>query len=89
MKARTPPFDAVYATWAVAAPMSATNDATFTIEPPPDSIMAGMAPRQPSHTPFRFTFMTRSQVAEGVSRTPPSSAGKIPALLNSTCSPPS
>ena len=32
--------------------------------------------------------MTWSQVAGGVSRTPPSSPGKIPALLNSTCSPP-
>jgi hypothetical protein len=61
--------------------MSATNDATLTIEPPPDATMAGMPWRQPSQTPFRFTAITRSQVASGVSRVPPSSAGKMPALL--------
>ena len=57
------------------------------MEPPPDSSMAGTAARHPSHTPFRFTSITRCQVSGGVSRTPPSSSGKIPALLNSTCEP--
>ncbi len=50
--------------------------------------MAGTAARQPSHTPFRFTSMTRSHVDGGVSRTPPSSPGKMPALLKSTWRPP-
>ena len=40
--ASTPPLLAVYAICAVAAPMIATNDATFTIDPPPESSMAGM-----------------------------------------------
>ena len=84
VNASTPPLDAVYATWAVAAPMSATNDATFTIEPPPDDSRAGSPARQHSKTPFRFTRITRSQVSSGVSVTPPSSSGKMPAQLNIT-----
>ncbi len=71
----------MYAICAVAAPISATNDATLTMLPPPDAIMAGIPARQPSHTPFRLISMTFSHVDSGVSRTPPSSAGKIPALL--------
>ena len=77
----TPPLLAVYAICAVAAPMIATNDATLTIDPPPDSSIAGMPCLQPSQTPLRFTSMTRSQVDSGVSVAPPSSAGKMPALL--------
>ena len=38
----TPPLLAVYAICAVAAPINATNDATLTIEPPPDASIAGM-----------------------------------------------
>ena len=79
--ASTPPLDAVYAICAVAAPMSATKLATFTIEPPPDASIAGTPYLQPSQTPLRLTSMTRSQVGSGVSVTPPSSAGKMPALL--------
>ena len=45
--------------------MSATKDATFTMDPPPASIMAGTAARQHSHTPFRLTSITRSQVSGG------------------------
>ena len=48
----TPPLLDVYAICAVAAPMSATNDATFTIEPPPDSSIAGIPALHPSQTPF-------------------------------------
>ncbi len=77
----TPPLLDVYAICAVAAPTSATNDATLMIEPPPDSIIAGMAALQPSHTPFRLMSITRSHVASGVSSTPPSSPGNTPALL--------
>ena len=40
---------------------------------------------QPRNTPFRLTAMTRSNTASSVSTTEPSSSGKIPALLNSTC----
>ena len=65
--------------------MSATSDDTFTIDPPPDASIAGMPYRQPSHTPLRFTSMTRSHVDSGVSVAPASSAGKIPALLYKTC----
>ncbi len=79
--ASTPPLLDVYAICAVAAPTSATKEATLMIEPPPDSSIAGMPARQPSHTPFRLISMTRSQVASGVSSVPPSSAGKMPALL--------
>ena len=77
----TPPLLAVYAICAVAAPTSATNDATLTMLPPPDAIIAGMPALQPSHTPFRLMSITRSHVDSGVSSTPPSSAGKMPALL--------
>ena len=81
VRANTPPLLAVYAIWGVADPMSATRDDTFTIEPPPEASRAGMPKRQPSHTPLRFTSMTRSQVDSGVSVAPASSGGKIPALL--------
>ena len=79
--ANTPPLLAVYATCAVAAPTNATNDATFTIDPPPDASSAGIPALQPSQTPLRFTSMTRCHVGSGVSSAPPSSAGKMPALL--------
>ena len=49
--ASTPPLLAVYAICGVAAPISATNDATLTIEPPPESTMAGMPCLHPSQTP--------------------------------------
>ncbi len=71
----------MYAICAVAAPMSATNDATLTMLPPPDAIIAGIPARHPSHTPLRLISITFSHVDSGVSSTPPSSAGKIPALL--------
>ena len=61
--------------------MIATNDATLMIEPPPEASIAGMPYLQPSQTPLRFTSMTVSHVDSGVSVAPPSSAGKIPALL--------
>ena len=77
----TPPLLAVYAICAVAAPTSATNDATLTIDPPPEASIAGMPYLQPSQTPLRFTSITRSHVGSGVSVAPPSSAGKMPALL--------
>ena len=51
------------------------------IEPPPDSIMAGIAYLHPRKTPLRLMSMTRSHVRSEVSVTEPSSAGKIPALL--------
>ena len=79
--ASTAPLLVVYAICGVAAPMSATNDATLMIDPPPDSSIAGMPALHPSQTPLRLTSMTRSQVDSGVSVAPPSSAGKIPALL--------
>jgi hypothetical protein len=77
----TPPLLAVYAICAVAAPMSATNDATLMMLPPPDAIIVGIAALQPSHTPLRLISITRCHVDSGVSSTPPSSAGKTPALL--------
>src|SRR5215813_7086837 len=58
------------------------------IEPPPARSSAGMPYLQPKKTPFRFTPMTRSKVPSSVSSTEPSSSGKMPALLNSTCSAP-
>ena len=70
----------------VAAPTSATKDAVFTMLPPPARSIAGIAYLQPKKTPFRFTRMTRSQVSSSVSRTEPSAAGKMPALLKRTSS---
>ena len=51
------------------------------IEPPPPSIMAGMAYLQPRKTPRTLTAMTASQVATSVSVTEWSASGMIPALL--------
>ena len=59
----------------------ATNDATLITDPPPDATSAGMPCRQHSHTPFRLTAMTRSHTSSGVSAVPPSSGGRMPALL--------
>ena len=80
--ASTPPLLAVYAICAVAAPISATNDATLTIEPPPDASIAGMAglAAEP-HALEVDGHASSSHVDSGVSSTPPSSAGKMPALL--------
>src|SRR5207245_9323624 len=86
--ASTPPLLAVYAICGVAAPTSATNDATLMIEPPPERRMAGMPYLHPSHTPFKLMLMTRSQIASAVSTVPSSSAWKMPALLYRTCRPP-
>src|SRR3989454_3336501 len=86
--ASTPPLLAVYAICGVAAPTSATNDATLMIEPPPERRRAGMPYLHPSHTPFRLMLITRSQIASAVSTVPSSSAWKMPALLYRTCRPP-
>jgi hypothetical protein len=57
--ASTAPLDAVYAIWGVAAPMCATNEATFTIDPPPLSRRAGMPCRQPRSTPSTLMSIVR------------------------------
>ena len=86
--ASTPPLLAVYAICDVAAPITATNDAVLMIEPPPARSSAGMPYLQPRKTPFRFTAITWSKTSSGVSTGEPSCAGKMPALLKSTCSAP-
>jgi len=86
--ASTAPFDAVYATCGVAAPMWATNDATLMIEPPPDAIIAGIAYLQQRETPLTLISSTRSHTASLVFVGLSSSPGETPALLYSTCSPP-
>ena len=65
----------------MAAPIHATNDATFTIEPPPLAMMAGTPYLQPNATPFTLTASTRSQIRSSVASTDPSSGGITPALL--------
>jgi len=47
--------------------MSAAIEAMFTIDPPPASIMYGMACFIPSHTPRRFTAIMRSNASSGMS----------------------
>ena len=88
VSASTPPFEAVYALCEVAEPMTATNDAVLMMAPPPARSSAGTPYLQPRKTPFRFTAITWSKTASSVSTTEPSASGKIPALLNSTCSAP-
>ena len=65
----------------MAAPSQATNDATFTIEPPPVASIAGIPYLQPNATPFTFTASVRSQMASSVESTDPSSGSITPALL--------
>jgi hypothetical protein len=80
-RASTAPFDAVYEICEVAAPISATNEATLMTEPPPRSKRCGMPCLQQRKTPFVFTSWTRCQASTDVSRTDPSSPGEMPALL--------
>src|SRR5205807_4204102 len=77
----TAPFDAVYEICDVAAPTSATNDATLITDPPPRSSRCGMPCLQHRYTPFVLTSCTRCQASGSVSRIDASSAGEIPALL--------
>ena len=79
--ASTAPFDAVYEICEVAAPSSATNDATLITDPPPRSSRCGIPCLQQRKTPFAFTACTRSHASGSVSRMPASSAGEMPALL--------
>ena len=78
---RTAPFDAVYEICEVAAPRSATNDATLITEPPPRSSRYGMPCLQQRKTPFVLTSWTRCHASTLVSRTDASSPGEMPALL--------
>src|SRR3954453_5935045 len=82
--ASTPPFDAVYETCEVAAPMTATNDAVLITEPPPPSSRCGIPCLQHRKTDLRLTSCTRCHASSDVSRTEPSSLGEIPALLKRT-----
>ncbi len=68
----------------MAAPSTATKDAVLTMEPPPARSSAGIPNLQPRKTPLRFTAITWSKTASGVSTGEPSASGKIPALLKST-----
>src|SRR5665213_1094261 len=77
----TAPFDAVYEICDVAAPTSATNDATLITEPPPRSSKCGMPYLQQTNTPRVLTACTRSHASRPVSRIESSSAGEMPALL--------
>ena len=81
VRARTAPFDAVYASCGTEQPRSATNDATLMTEPEPASTIFGIAYLQPRKTPRTLTAMTLSHVATSVSMTEWSAAGMIPALL--------
>ena len=65
----------------VAAPTSATNDATLITDPPPRSSRCGMPYLQQRKTPRVFTACTRSHASSEVSRIESSSAGEMPALL--------
>ena len=78
---RTAPFDAVYASCGTLQPRIATKLAMLMIEPPPPSIIAGIAYLHPRKTPRTLTAMTLSQVATSVSITEWSASGMTPALL--------
>ena len=65
----------------MAAPIQATNEATLMIEPPPDSIIAGIPYLQPCATPFTLIASVVSQIDSSVESTEPSSASITPALL--------
>jgi hypothetical protein len=71
----------VYAVCEVAAPSHATNDATFTIDPPPLSSIAEIPYLQPNATPFTLISSVRSQIVASVECTEPSSGSITPALL--------
>ena len=86
--ANTPPFDAVYDTCEVAAPITATNDAVLMIEPRPARRMWGMACLQHRKTEVRLTSCTRRHTSRSVSRIESSSGGEMPALLNATSTAP-
>ena len=86
--ASTAPFEAVYAVCDVAAPIQATKEATLMIEPPPESIIAGMPYLQPWATPFTLTARVVSQTDSSVAWIEPSSPSITPALLYRIVSPP-
>src|SRR3954462_6244179 len=68
--------------------MTATKDAVLITEPLPRSSRCGMPYLQHRYTEVRFTSCTRRQASSSVSRIESSSGGEMPALLNSTWSPP-
>ena len=75
---RTAPLEALYAV-APALPIMPATDDMLTMEPPPDSRIAGIAAFVPRKTPLPLMSMTRSQLsAVSVSTSPPF---QIPALL--------
>src|SRR3954453_22325690 len=68
--------------------MTATNDAVLITDPAPRSSRCAMPYLQHRYTEVRFTSCTRRQASSSVSRIESSSGGEMPALLNSTSSPP-
>ena len=72
----------------MAAPIQATNEATLTIDPPPDAIIAGTPNLHPNATPFTLIASVVSQIETSVSVTEPSCASITPALLYRTLRPP-
>src|SRR5436190_3869466 len=78
---RTAPFEAVYEICDVAAPTSATKEATLTTDPPPRSSRYGIPCLHQRKTPLAFTSWKRCQASTDVSRMDASSAGEMPALL--------
>src|SRR6516225_1558548 len=80
--ASTPPLDAVYEICDVADPITATNDATLTIDPLPAALMCRSAARQHRYTDLRLTSCTLCHADSSVHSIRSSSGGEIPALLN-------
>jgi hypothetical protein len=82
--ASTPPFDAVYDTCEVAAPITATNEAVLMIDPLPCRCMWGMACLQHRNTDVRLTSCTRCHTSSPVTSSESSWVGEMPALLKAT-----
>src|SRR3954454_16412117 len=81
------PFDAAYA--APPVHTDAAIEATFTIEPPPVSSIAGIAAFEHTNTLRRFTWSTWSHFSSLVFQVSRSSPCTIPALFTRTSRPPS
>src|SRR5262249_39214332 len=78
--ASTPPLDAVYEICDVAEPITATNDATLTIDPLPAALMCRSAARQQRYTDVRLTSWTLCHAERSVVSIGPPGGAEFPVL---------